>query len=101
MNDILKFLTLLIGIGSVAVAASIILPAPDGAIFAYTILLSAIALVLFLCSGLSEGRINSARDVMQAIETRRPLRLTIIAYVLGCSMVACSTVLIYRTIALL
>lgn len=96
MNDILKFLVLLIGIGCVAIAASIILPAPDGGIFAYTILLSAIALALFICGGLSEGRINSASDVMQAIDTRRPLHLTVIAYVLGCSMVACSTVLIYR-----
>ncbi|RRV06960.1 hypothetical protein EGJ27_14515 [Pseudomonas sp. v388] len=99
MNDILKFLALLIGIGCVAVVASIMLPPPDGGIFAYTILLSAIALALFICSGLSEGRINSARDVMHCIGARHPLRLTLAAYVLGWSMAACTTVLIYRAVS--
>ena len=96
MNDILKLLVMLIGISCVAVAASIVLPAPDGGVFAYTILLSAIAVTLIICSALSEGRISSVGEIMRAIEDRRPVRLTVAAYLLGCSMVACVTVLLYR-----
>ena len=99
MNDILKFLAFLTAIGTVSIAASIFLPSPDGGLFAYTILLSAMTVVLLVCSGLSEGRINSTADVMGFIEARNPLCLTIAAYVLGCSMIACSTVLLYRMLS--
>jgi hypothetical protein len=96
MNDILKLVVMLIAISCVAVAASIVLPAPDGGVFAYTILLSAIVVTLIICSALSEGRISSVGEIMRAIEERRPVRLTVAAYLLGCSMVACVTVLLYR-----
>lgn len=96
MNDILKLVVALIAISCVAVAASIVLPAPDGGVFAYTILLSAIVVTLIICSALGEGRISSVGEIMRAIEERRPVRLTVAAYLLGCSMVACVTVLLYR-----
>jgi hypothetical protein len=96
MNDILKLVVMLIAISCVAVTASIVLPAPDGGVFAYTILLSAIVVTLIICSALSEGRISSVGEIMRAIEERRPVRLTLAAYLLGCSMVACVTVLLYR-----
>lgn len=71
---------------------------PDGGVFAYSVLLSAIALMLIICSDLSNGRINATGDIMRAIESRRSLRLTVAAYLLGCSMVASVTVLIYRLV---
>ncbi len=96
MNDILKLVAVLIGISGVAIAASIVLPAPDGGVFAYTILLSAIVVTLIICNALGEGRISSVGEIMLAIEEKRPVRLTVAAYLLGCSMVACVTVLVYR-----
>ncbi|KAA8696870.1 Uncharacterized protein ALO80_03884 [Pseudomonas caricapapayae] len=96
MKEIAKFLLLLLTICIVALAVSIVLPPPDGGVFAYTVLLSAIAVMLIICSDLSKGRINETGDIMRAIESRRSLRLTIAAYLLGCSMVASVTVLIYR-----
>ncbi|KPX41466.1 Uncharacterized protein ALO68_00833 [Pseudomonas syringae pv. helianthi] len=96
MKEIAKFLLLLLTICIVALAVSIVLPPPDGGVFAYTVLLSAIALMLMICSDLSKDRINETGDIMRAIESRRSLRLTIAAYLLGCSMVASVTVLIYR-----
>ncbi|KPB74541.1 hypothetical protein ACKUFS_01945 [Pseudomonas cannabina] len=96
MKEISKFFLLLMAVCVIALATSIVLPPPDGGVFAYTVLLSAIALMLIICSGLSKGRINEPGDIMRAIRDRHPLRLTIAAYVLGCSMVASATVLIYR-----
>ncbi|RMO82263.1 hypothetical protein ALQ33_03365 [Pseudomonas syringae pv. philadelphi] len=96
MKEISKFFLLLMAVCVIALATSIFLPPPDGGVFAYTVLLSAIALMLIICSGLSKGHINESGDIMRAIRGRHPLRLTIAAYVLGCSMVASATVLIYR-----
>ncbi|WP_439849719.1 hypothetical protein ACTACG_13375 [Pseudomonas syringae] len=96
MKEISKFFLLLMAVGIIALATSIVLPPPDGGVFAYTVLLSAIALMLIICGGLSKGRINEPGDIMRAIKHRRPLRLTVAAYLLGCSMVASATVLIYR-----
>ncbi|MEE4673611.1 hypothetical protein V2K57_00940 [Pseudomonas alliivorans] len=96
MKEVVKFFMLLMAVCITAVGASIVLPPPDGAVFAYTILLSGIAVALIICSDLSTGRINNVGDIMRAIERRTSTRLTMAAYVLGCSMVACTTVLIYR-----
>ncbi|RMS86502.1 hypothetical protein [Pseudomonas savastanoi] len=106
MKEIVKFFLLLLAVCIVALAASIVLPPPDGGVFAYSVLLSAIALLLIICSDLSNGRINKTGDIMRAIEGRKSLRLTIAAYLLGCSaarllgcsMVASVTVLIYRMV---
>ncbi|KPW28002.1 Uncharacterized protein ALO59_02853 [Pseudomonas amygdali pv. mellea] len=98
MKEIVKFFLLLLAVCIVALAASIVLPPPDGGVFAYSVLLSAIALLLIICSDLSNGRINKAGDIMRAIESRKSLHLTIAAYLLGCSMVASVTVLIYRLV---
>ncbi|KMY00270.1 MULTISPECIES: hypothetical protein [Pseudomonas] len=96
MKEIAQFFLLLLAVCFVALAVSIVLPPPDGGVFAYSVLLSAIALMLIICGDLSSGRINATGDIMRAIESRRSLRLTVTAYVLGCSMVASITVLIYR-----
>ncbi|GBH11997.1 ABC-type transport system involved in multi-copper enzyme maturation [Pseudomonas syringae pv. actinidiae] len=98
MREILKFFVLLMAVCVIAVAASLVLPSPDGSVFACAVLLSAIAVTLIICSDLSRGRINQTGDIMRAIEHRHSLRLTIAAYLLGCSMVASATVLIYRLI---
>ncbi|MFO3660630.1 hypothetical protein [Pseudomonas amygdali] len=98
MKEIVKFFLLLLAVCIVALATSIVLPPPDGGVFAYSVLLSAIALLLIICSDLSNGRINKTGDIMRAIEGRKSLRLTIAAYLLGCSMVASVTVLIYRMV---
>ncbi|MHC9746774.1 hypothetical protein ACQXZV_12015, partial [Corynebacterium diphtheriae] len=60
------------------------------------ILLSAAFTAVSLCIELGEGRINDMRDVMKVIETGRSWRLTLAAYVLGCSLAAAVTVLVYR-----
>ncbi len=96
MREVVQFFVLLVAACTLAVGASVILPPPDGGVFAYTILLSGIAVALIICSDLSHGRINTVGDIMRAIERRKSMRLTIAAYLLGCSMVACATVLIYR-----
>ncbi|EPM48803.1 hypothetical protein [Pseudomonas syringae] len=98
MREILKFFVLLMAVCVIAVAASLVLPSPDGSVFACAVLLSAIAVTLVICSDLSRGRINQTGDIMRAIEHRHSLRLTIAAHLLGCSMVASATVLIYRLI---
>lgn len=98
MREVVKFFVLLMAVCAIAVGASIVLPPPDGGVFAYTVLLSAIAVALIICSDLSKGRINDVGDIMRAIEKRKPLRLTIAAYLLGCSMVASATVLLYRIV---
>lgn len=96
MKEVVKFFVLLMAVCITAVGASIVLPPPDGGVFAYTILLSGIAVALIICSDLSKGRINNVGDIMRAIESRSSRPLTLAAYALGCSMVACATVLIYR-----
>ncbi|KPX98361.1 hypothetical protein ALP51_03974 [Pseudomonas savastanoi] len=85
MKEIVKFFLLLMAVCIVALATSIVLPPPDGGVFAYSVLLSAIVLLLIICSDLSNGRINKTGDIMRAIEGRKSLRLTIAAYLLGCS----------------
>lgn len=96
MKEVLTLFSLLIGVSVVTISASIVLPAPDGGVLAYTMLMSAMALTLFICADLSAGRINGTGDIMRAIENRQPLRLTAAAYLLGCSTFACTTVLLYR-----
>ncbi|KPW41011.1 hypothetical protein ALQ80_03669 [Pseudomonas coronafaciens pv. oryzae] len=96
MREILKFFVLLIAVCITAIATSLLLPSPDGVVFACSVLLSAIALNLIICRDLSKGRINQAGDIMRAIERRESTRLTIAAYLLGCSMVASVAVLVYR-----
>ncbi|MCD5996871.1 hypothetical protein KDX38_25165 [Pseudomonas sp. CDFA 602] len=98
MREVVKFFLLLMAVCIIAIGVSAVLPSPDGAVFAYTVLLSAIAVALIICSDLSEGRINKKGDIMRAIHSRKSPGLTIAAYVLGCSLVASSTVLIYRLI---
>ncbi|CAM3195671.1 hypothetical protein BZK31_19845 [Pseudomonas floridensis] len=96
MKEVMKLFVLLLAVCAIAIGVSIVLPPPDGGVFAYTILLSAIAMALIICNDLSNGRINEVGDIMRAIERRESRRLTVAAYVLGCSMVAAATVLIYR-----
>ncbi|MCI3944575.1 hypothetical protein BW686_18120 [Pseudomonas syringae] len=98
MREILKFFVLLIAVCVIALATSLWLPSPDGVVFACSVLLSAIAVNLIICRDLSKGRINQTGDIMRAIERRDSLRLTVAAYLLGCSMVASTTVLLYRLI---
>ncbi|EPN56856.1 hypothetical protein A244_12928, partial [Pseudomonas syringae pv. actinidiae ICMP 18807] len=43
MREILKFFVLLMAVCVIAVAASLVLPSPDGSVFACAVLLSAIA----------------------------------------------------------
>jgi hypothetical protein len=96
LREVLKFVALLSLVCAVTVAVSMTLPAPDSTLFAVAVLFPAIALALIICIELSEGRINGVGDIMHAIETRRAPRLTISAYLLGCSLVAAMLVLLYN-----
>ncbi|MCS3466837.1 hypothetical protein M2401_000547 [Pseudomonas sp. JUb42] len=99
MRDILAFALLLVVVCIVAMAISLKLPSPDGAIFAATILLSATIMALMISVDLGEGRINRVGDVMRLIEQRRSWRMTVPAYLLGWSLAAAMTVLIYRSLS--
>lgn len=96
MKGILLFAVLLLAICATSLGINAALPSPDGALFAIAILLSAAFTAVSLCIELGEGRINDMRDVMKVIETGRSWRLTLAAYVLGCSLAAAVTVLVYR-----
>ena len=98
MKGILLFTLLLLAICATALGINAALPAPDGALFAIAILLSAAFTAVSLCIELGDGRINDMRDVMQVIEAGQSWRLTLAAYALGCSLAAAATVLIYRSL---
>lgn len=95
MREVFRFFALLSFVCTMTVAVTFALPAPDSTWFALAILLPAIALALVICIELSEGRINGVGEIMQAIETRRSVRLTVSAYLLGCALVASTLVLLY------
>ena len=99
MRDIVAFALLLVLVCVVVMGISLKLPSPDGAIFAVTILLSATLMALTISVDLGEGRINRAGDIMRLIEQRRSWRMAIPAYLLGWSLVAAMTVLIYRSLS--
>ncbi|OCR26328.1 hypothetical protein AFK24_04195 [Pseudomonas syringae] len=95
MREVFKFIALFLFVCTVAVAVTLALPMPDNAVFAAAVLLPAIALALIISIELSEGRINGAGEIMRAIETRQSRRLTLAAYLLGCTLVAATMVLVY------
>ncbi|KWV87318.1 MULTISPECIES: hypothetical protein [Pseudomonas] len=96
MKGILLFAGLLLAICATSLGINAALPSPDGALFAIAILLSAAFTAVVLCIELSDGKINDMREVIQMIETRQSLRLTLAAYGLGCALAASMTVLVYR-----
>lgn len=96
MRDILAFAALLLTVCVVAMTISVALPSPDGAVFASALLLSATAMALMISVDLGDGRINGVGDIMRAIDQRQSWRLTVPAYLLGWSLVASITVLMYR-----
>jgi len=87
---------LLLAICAISLGINVVLPSPDGALFAIAILLSAAFTAVSLCIELGEGRIDDMGDVMRMVETGQSLRLTLAAYGLGCSLAAAVTVLVYR-----
>jgi hypothetical protein len=99
MRDIVALALLLVLVCFVVMGISLKLPSPDGAIFAVTILFSATLMALIISVDLSEGRISREGDIMRLIEQRRSWRMTIPAYLMGWSLVAAMTVLIYRSLS--
>jgi hypothetical protein len=96
MKGILLFAVLLLVICAISLGINVVLPSPDGALFAIAILLSAAFTAVSLCIELGEGRIDDMGDVMKMVETGQSLRLTLATYGLGCSLAAALTVLVYR-----
>ena len=96
MKGMLLFAVLLLTICAISLGINVVLPSPDGALFAIAILLSAAFTAASLCIELSEGRINDMGDVIKMVETGQSLRLTLATYGLGCSLAAAVTVLVYR-----
>jgi len=97
MKGILLFAVLLLVICAISLGINVVLPSPDGALFAIAILLSAAFTAVSLCIELGEGRIDDMGGCNEDwSETGQSLRLTLAAYGLGCSLAAALTVLVYR-----